>query len=1065
MNTADDVAARGSPRSIHEIVILVLDDNGERLSIAVFSQGTQVGDVKTLGISTIRQEQWEFKTIFLFEEYINQPLRFERANEAKEVLAEFAQDTIRSLQLGGIIEGAGLSADTKVFIEIKGIVERAYGLPWEALENSKFWTGAIAAGRTVPAIIVRRSVSTVPNEEDRHGELGGTITPHPAEEINILLVVARKNGPDNGEPDINYRLNALPLTQLVNKLGPKARLRIARPGTYQSFQDALARRRYDVVHLDMHGMSLPGVDAKLGFTAPTAEQSEHDEGLEWVPASDVVNDLVRNGALLVVINACQSASGGASVSNLAAVLVRRGVNGVVGMTHSILQDAVQIFVPTFYTSFLIDGQSAVESTYRARRALQFNRTRKTTTFDMEVDLHDYILPVVFHAGGGAFSPARSPRSGVQTVGSLPNIDTASQQDAPSPCDEPFLGRDADMFRVERRLFLEGPIGLIYGWPCAGKATLINYLADWWRQSGCIGEIRRLDCSAGHEEVQASTSENAHAAANPDQRQQRGEGAIDCTNLPKSEPPSSVLPSLIIVAHLEALPQDSHPQLVQYLVNVTRERRAFVIMSSDDLKFYKYAVAAGCTVWRYDLRGLDHQDTLKFVSSCLKPTTMAATSASEINSPSSADLRYLRRILRLFGHNSVAVVALESVLRQTGMSPARVFWQLQSHPLGMAWSSGSPRQLVEAMSSKLPRTAPESSSGWLPWPTLSGGLFFYDQIRKTTSPNRLKITPLTRNYLTGPQMTHHSRKKGMDILHPLLAEWIRQAYPHREINRESWMRETVTHYFNLCRGVSTGRNRRLGRTLSTLQSEFWNLVACMEFCLNMQASTGEPDAGIILDLLWATCLRVQCVTTTRPTREALEDREVLADLSTAVVMVRLPRFRPFDSDAWDAYNEACLCEYRRTSTLSSLDVARIVLHCLFLAKYSVSSTATARPWILASTALLEDVDLLGSEGGLQTLLRFLKCAAIVLDAELGFKKMTPLKRLIDLSHKMPLIQLPSSVKDFITTWTNDYIWRLGGSVVSPTSTGVENRLRRVCMATSGVRHFTWNSRIYMESVEM
>lgn len=211
-----------------------------------------------------------------------------------------------------------------------------------------------------------------------------------------------------------------------------------------------------------------------------------------------------------------------------------------------------------------------------------------------------------------------------------------------------------------------------------------------------------------------------------------------------------------------------------------------------------------------------------------------------------------------------------------------------------------------------------------------------------------------------------------------------ARPSAKLLRFNGFRYGCDSRVNICRGFSTSQERhqwQSGRTLVTLRAEFPNLVACMEFCLNIQASTGELDAGIILDLLWTTCLRAQSVTTKAPTREPLENREVLADLSTAVVMVRLPRFRPFDSDAWDAYNGACLSEYANRSTLSPLDIAPIVLHCLFLATYSVSSTATARPWVLASKLLLEEVDLLGSMGCLYTLLSFLKCSAIVLDMEL------------------------------------------------------------------------------------
>ncbi|KAK4213053.1 CHAT domain-containing protein [Rhypophila decipiens] len=1025
----------GCPHAVHEIIISAVGDDGEQLSVPVLSQGVQLGPVKSLNISTLRQEQWGLKTEFLYEDYIRQPLRVERANESKEVLTGFAREVIRDLELGAIIEEAMLHQDTKVIIKIEASVERFHGLPWEVLENPEVWREASATpGQHVPDIMVCRSVTASSATEEKVDARGVTVPHSSVEEINILLVVARKNGPTSDRPDINYRLNALPLTQLVDEMGPKARLYIARPGTYQSFKSALGDRRYDVVHLDLHGLSVAGVYAKLGFTAPTASRSERGEGLEWISASDVAGHLVRNGVPLVVVNACQSASGGVGVSNLAAVLVGRGVESVVGMTHSVHEDAVRIFVPKFYTSYLIDGQSAVESTYRARRALQRNPLRNAKTFGMEIDLNDYILPAVFQARGRVGLATRCVVEELETAAALAGEkpDPGPERGAPSHADNlktPFFGRDADMFQVERKLFLRGPTGLIHGWACAGKTTLIDHLADWWRKSGFISEVRRIVVPEG-DDVRGLATEQAQLAVP--------------MSSPKSDPSSPVLPSLIVIEHLEDLPRDRYPQLVQYLVDATRHQKAVVIMSSEDLNFHSHAIAAGCPIWNYDLEGSDPRDTLKYLSSCLKPAVSAAAVTGK-NSTSSTDLRYLRRILRLFDYNPVAVVELESFLRRTGMSPSQVFWQLQSHPLGMTWSSQSAARLVQVLRGKLPLRPSGSPAGWLPWPTLSGGHFFYHQIRTPDTSSDPNITPPMRDYLTSPQVTRHPRDKGTDVLHPLVVEWIRQVYANQEANRDSSMRNTVTHYFNICRGFSTSKERHTWLS----DEEFLNLVACMEFCLNLQASTAEPDAGIILDLLWATCLRAQCVTATAPTQQTLEDQELLADLSTAVVMVRLPRFRPFDSDTWDAYNGACLSEYATKSALSVLDTARLALHCLFLAKFSVSSTATARPWVLASKLLLQEVDLLGSEAGVHTLLRFLKCSAVVLDMELGCKKMTPLKDLVDLSRKLNSIQLPTAEMKFISTWTNDCICRFGGSVVSPTSHGFEERLQCVCEATSGL----------------
>ena len=620
-------------------------------------------------------------------------------------------------------------------------------------------------------------------------------------------------------------------------------------------------------------------------------------------------------------------------------------------------------------------------------------------FGMDTEPNDHILPAVFHISEVdlskiCVSKARNPP--------YPQTSSTSEQGCHVPFDRtPTIGRDADMFYIERSMFLQGPIGLIHGFPCTGKATLMDYLAEWWQRSGCVQHVKRIRFAKTWGDRTAPGSAQNDAAIKALLQEQK-----DWSTNPSSSPTS-----LVILQCVEALSEDQHQPLLQFLLGASRSNTPFVLLPSVNLEFCNFATANGCPFWLYDLGGLDTRDTLRYLSSCLAP-------AAGDKLLSSTDLRYLRRVLDLFGHNPVAMEALKRYFERTGVSPSQVFWMLQSHPLGLVWPSNAARDLTELFERNLPRPITGISGEWLPWPTQSGGLFFYDQVKRAPTASTPGITSDMMQFLTSPQMTRGS--KSMDVLHPLLSEWIRQTDPNAERNRDASMRKTVAHYFNICRGFSTQQSRKPGRILNdvlrTVHAEFFNLVACMEFCVNTQASTLETDLGLALDLLWATCARAQIVA--KATREMLENREILADVSTAVVMARLPRFRPFDSDAWDAYNGACLKEYANASMLSSLDIARIALHCLSLAKYSASSKATARPWILGAKQLLASIDLLGSEEGIHSLLRFLKCSAILLDTEIGPKKMSPLKELVDLSRKMDAIQLPGHEKTFIATWAGD-----------------------------------------------
>ena len=101
---------------------------------------------------------------------------------------------------------------------------------------------------------------------------------------------------------------------------------------------------------------------------------EKDNGeLDAVTARDFMRQ-VRGTIFLVTLNACVSATPGEThLSNLAAALVQQKTPYALGMRFSIPDEDALAFSRTFY-SYLARGSSVEEAVYRARLALNRNRS-------------------------------------------------------------------------------------------------------------------------------------------------------------------------------------------------------------------------------------------------------------------------------------------------------------------------------------------------------------------------------------------------------------------------------------------------------------------------------------------------------------------------------------------------------------------------------------------------------------------------------------------------------------------------------------------------------------------
>ncbi len=112
-----------------------------------------------------------------------------------------------------------------------------------------------------------------------------------------------------------------------------------------------------------------------------------------VDAKQLARLIASYGIDTVVINACRSAAGAGSASNMARMLIEAGVKTAIGMAFNVLSQTADIFMNNFYRTFLGQGRSTLNAFYQARLALKSSSLR-TTIFGTQLLLKDHIIPVL-----------------------------------------------------------------------------------------------------------------------------------------------------------------------------------------------------------------------------------------------------------------------------------------------------------------------------------------------------------------------------------------------------------------------------------------------------------------------------------------------------------------------------------------------------------------------------------------------------------------------------------------------------------------------------------------------
>jgi len=319
--------------------------------------------------------------------------------------------------------------------------------------------------------------------------------------LNVLVMTARPNG----ARDVGYRTISRPLLAALRQARIPVSVDLVRPGSWRALESHLQAVTsekgsgwYGIVHFDVHGAvtnvdgSSGGSDYLLGESGPAVDDQDAYLFFETseigvadpVPTSKVANLLVEHRVPVAVLNACQSAmQSGESEASLAQRLVEAGVPVSVGMAYSVTVSAAELMMPVIYKQ-IAEGMEILQAVHAGRREL-FDVRGRRAYFDQELDLEDWVLPVVFSQRPVELQPQ------AQTPDEEQNYYTiqVGQVDEPAP-EYGFVGRDLDVQAIERHLLGEGAQNelLVWGMAGAGKSTLLGHLAWWWQATGLVKRV-------------------------------------------------------------------------------------------------------------------------------------------------------------------------------------------------------------------------------------------------------------------------------------------------------------------------------------------------------------------------------------------------------------------------------------------------------------------------------------------------------------------------------------------------------------------------------------------------
>ncbi|MCL1816607.1 MAG: tetratricopeptide repeat protein [Clostridiales bacterium] len=291
----------------------------------------------------------------------------------------------------------------------------------------------------------------------------------PKDKLNILYIIA------NPFADNEHSLTTLarPLTDLVKNGAWPVHIDLLRPPTFKQLQAVLEGNPnfYHIVHFDGHSE----FQAPLGKLFFTGDNPQHRG--EPVLASKLGQLLRQYNIPLMVLNASQpdiqDDQGKKPLALVAARLLKAGLKSIAVMSNNISPTGAKIFINAFYRHLFQEGNVS-EAMWAARQEM-YNK-QKRDTLGNQLNLQDWLMPLLY-LKENVFLPQLLPSETKESC--LP-------VQAQRLGDYGFIGRNNELYNLEKMLKQEAAGILIHGRAGEGKTTLVKGFLRWLEATHGLG---------------------------------------------------------------------------------------------------------------------------------------------------------------------------------------------------------------------------------------------------------------------------------------------------------------------------------------------------------------------------------------------------------------------------------------------------------------------------------------------------------------------------------------------------------------------------------------------------
>src|SRR5260221_8893739 len=149
--------------------------------------------------------------------------------------------------------------------------------------------------------------------------------------------------------------------------------------------------------------------------------------------------------------------------------MQAGVQLVLAMGYSVTVSAAELLMKTLY-QHLFAGEELSAAIRQARTEL-YNHKARQAYFEQQIDLEDWLLPVVYQNQPVQVQPREFTPG--ERAAWFERKAEEEQRYSPAEPHYGFVGRDLDILEIERRLLLKPNLLLVRGIAGAGKTTLLR----------------------------------------------------------------------------------------------------------------------------------------------------------------------------------------------------------------------------------------------------------------------------------------------------------------------------------------------------------------------------------------------------------------------------------------------------------------------------------------------------------------------------------------------------------------------------------------------------------------